>query len=219
MPIFRTNGKVIYFAHVPKSAGTAIEQYLLDRFGTGAVAFLDRHYLSIPPELRWNRTSPQHVARAALDHMFPADFFDASFAVVRHPVNRLASVFLYQRDVQNDIPQDMPFADWVAAIPEYWETQPFHLDNHILPMSQFIPEGATIFQLENGLGPVVDWIDGQAGCRDETVAIQWIYTYSQNMANMQKDPRPVTDITEELYGRICALYADDIARFGYGAAD
>ena len=64
MPFFRLRQQLIYFAHVPKCAGTSVEAYLQRRFG--ALAFRDQfHYRDPGP--RWTVTSPQHVTAADLE--------------------------------------------------------------------------------------------------------------------------------------------------------
>ena len=87
MPFFRSGGDIIYFAHIPKCAGIAINSYLIQHFGP--LAFLDRKFMHQPELERWTKSSPQHVPARVLDRYFPKDFFDKVFTVVRHPVDRL----------------------------------------------------------------------------------------------------------------------------------
>jgi hypothetical protein len=44
MPIFRVNEKIVFFCHVPKCAGTAVNLYLQARFGK--LAFIRDGYLA-----------------------------------------------------------------------------------------------------------------------------------------------------------------------------
>ena len=68
MPFFRLRQQLVYFAHVPKCAGSSVEVYLQRRFG--ALAFRDQaHYKDAGT--RWTRTSPQHVTVAALPRLSP----------------------------------------------------------------------------------------------------------------------------------------------------
>lgn len=96
MPIVRVGDQLVYFAHVPKCAGTSVEEYLAARFGP--LAFLDRAYPDRDGrDSAWNRTSPQHIDVATFERLFPADLFAASFTVVRHPANRLLSSYRFER--------------------------------------------------------------------------------------------------------------------------
>ena len=113
MPIFKTVNKVIFFAHVPKCGGSSVEAYLKTRFGS--LAFIDQDFYLLPSSRQWTRSSAQHIAINKLDRLFPADFFDASFAVVRHPVDRLVSEYHFQRDQLRKISQSESFSTWLAA--------------------------------------------------------------------------------------------------------
>ena len=102
MPLAFVNGALLYFAHVPRAAGTSIEQYLIQRFGP--LAFLDPAFLAVPEAERWSRTSPQHLTAAALSRLVPESWIRHRFAVVRHPEDRILSVFRFQRDIEGNIP-------------------------------------------------------------------------------------------------------------------
>ena len=96
MLIDKVAQKIGFFAHVPGCAGLSVVNcYLSDRFG--GIAFDDRAQTARAVDGRWSRSSPQHVDRAGLNRLFPASFCGATFAVVRHPVDRLISVQHFQR--------------------------------------------------------------------------------------------------------------------------
>lgn len=210
MPIIRISGKTVYFAHVPRAAGTSVERYLRARFG--ALAFADPHYLALPEERRWTRSSPQHVTRGALDRLFPKGFFDASFAIVRHPCDRLHSVFLRQREIERTIPEDTRFADWVMTLPQ----PEFALDNHTRPMLDFIPQGSRIFRLEDGLGQVVDWLDDLAGNSHGPREIGVSNSHAERLAFQGRDPAaPLAEVDDSLRRVILDRYAEDVYWCGY----
>ena len=54
MPLFRTECKIVYYAHVPKCGGIAVENYLTGRFG--ALAFFNKSYLAIEEKNRWTKS-------------------------------------------------------------------------------------------------------------------------------------------------------------------
>ncbi|MFZ7094085.1 hypothetical protein [Primorskyibacter sp. 2E233] len=210
MPIIRIADKLVYFAHVPRAAGTSVERYLRARFGPLALA--DPLYLSKPEEQRWTRSSPQHVDRDALARLFPSGFFDASFAIVRHPCDRLHSVFLRQRDIEQTIPEDTVFRDWVETLP----LPGYALDNHTRSMLEFCPPGTRLFRLEDGLGQVVDWLDDLAGNTEGPRAIGVSNSHAERLAHLGRNPdMPIAELDDDLRADIIDRYAADIYWCGY----
>lgn len=216
MPIIRIGAKLIYFAHVPKCAGSSIENYLRDRFGP--LGFLDRSFLSIPAARRWNQCSPQHIDTRSLRRLLPASLFDAIFAVVRHPVDRIVSVYRFQRDIAGIIPPDTGFGDWLAELEGQYDKDPFCYDNHAQPATNLIPKrNAKIFRLEDGLAPVVDWLDELAGNQDGPREIVVSNTYAQRLDRKQMSAGPASQVTETERRTIEDIFAADYKRFKYAA--
>lgn len=209
MPIFKAAGKLIFYAHVPKCGGSALEQYLHDRFG--AVAFQNPRYFAQPVQKRWTKTSPQHIDMAALDLLFPPGFFDASFTVVRHPVDRLVSAYHFQRDVEKSIPEVVSFGDWLEDIPDILAENPFALDNHIRPMTELVPEGAHVFHLEHGIDAIVPWFDRVCGAKAGPRAVP--HVNRQGEYGGSKGAKVVPGADE--VALIARIYAADFDRFGY----
>ena len=208
MPICRLpNGKLLSFVHVPKCAGTAVGLWLDAAFGP--LAFRNPRYLALPETDRWTRTSPQHIDRAAMELLFPASFFDATLALVRHPVNRLISVFRFQREIENTIPADTSFSEWIAGTrPE----TPWIFDNHARPMNDLVPDHATVFALEDGLSGFQQSVEALAGV--ELPAIVPKNVMKEKLAHLGRPSQPVVPTDKDL-DRIGALYAVDFERFGY----
>lgn len=213
MPIVRADKKVIYYAHVPKCAGSAVEDYLKTRFGP--LAFRDTGHTRCPDNRRWTRTSPQHVDRASLGRLFPAGFFDHIFTVVRHPVARLISCWHFQSEVESSIASGITFTDWLMQIEESWAEHPFALDNHIRPMADFVPEGvaegACVFHLEHGLDAIVPWFDSIMGSAAGPRALP---RSNERGAHGGKVSAKVVPTPSDL-AMIERLYAIDFERFGY----
>lgn len=209
MPIVRAGSQLIYFAHVPKCAGSAVESYLRDRFGP--IAFRDNRYMTRAPAQRWSRTSPQHVDAATLRQFFPKHFFDASFAVVRHPVSRVVSAWHFQLEVEKRVPQGVSFSEWLEDLADRHEVDPFVFDNHTRPMTELVPDNAEIFRLEEGLDGIVDWLDGIVGNADgpRTIGQSNIRGAHGGAKSAKVEPDPVDLET------IRRLYAADFERFGY----
>ncbi|MBF9036660.1 sulfotransferase family 2 domain-containing protein [Rhodobacterales bacterium HKCCE2091] len=206
MPIIRAGAQLIYYAHVPKCGGSSVETYLENRFGP--VAFVDTRHHQVPRERRWSRTSPQHIDRAVLDRLFPRGFFDAAFAVVRHPVARLVSAYHFQVEVEQSAPANMPFSDWLDMLPEAMEDDPYIYDNHTRPMTEIVPEGAQVFHIEHGIDAMIPWFDGITGRQDGPRALRRV---NERKGKGQGRTAPsAADVA-----RIADLYAADFDRFGY----
>ena len=209
MPIFRANEKLVFYAHVPKCGGLAVSWYLAERFGR--IAFQDRTHIKGGTDHRWSRTSPQHIDRENLARLFPDGFFDAMFTIVRHPVARLVSAFHFQLEVENRIPPGTLFSDWLEDIAERQDEDPFLFDNHVRPMDDLVPEGATVFFMEHGLDALVPWFDALTGTRDAPRAVPRINERGSYAKASGDRTRP----TPRDLDRISQIYARDFDRFGY----
>lgn len=208
MPIVKTGGKIIFYAHIPKCGGSSVEDYLAERFGP--VGFLDTRYMSRPEAMRWTRTSPQHVDRDALATLLPRPLIDAAFTVVRHPVSRILSVYRFQRDVENQIPADLPFPAWLENLEASLADDPFQLDGHARPQTDFLPERCTLFHLEHGLDRIIPYLDRIAGTSDGRRRILHLNNASDR-AGKRQDIKP----TDEDVARIARIYAEDFRVLSY----
>ena len=208
MPILKTAGKLIYYAHVPKCAGSSLERYLEARFGE--LAFLDSKFTAQPRAARWSKTSPQHINAEALERLFPHGFFDAAFTVVRHPEARIVSAFHFQREVEQTISMNTPFGEWLEDLLDAREEDPYLHDNHTRPMAEIVPAGAQVFHLEHGLDAIIPWFDALMGDEAGPRAIAKVnergaYTKTGNDVAL----------TDEDRAHIGEIFAADYARFGY----
>ena len=212
MPILKAAGQLIYYAHVPKCAGSSLEHYLEARFGD--LAFLDGQYMKQPRDQRWNKTSPQHINTEALDRLFPAGFFDASFTVVRHPEARIISAFHFQREVEGTISQNVPFGEWLEDLMDAREEEPYLHDNHTRPMADIVPDGAKVFHLEHGLDAIIPWFDALTGNTDGPRAIAKV----NERGAYGKTGKDVA-LTDDDRARIAEVFAEDYTRFGYAPGE
>ena len=205
MPFFRSTAKVIYFAHVPKCGGSAVETYLRLRFGE--VAFLEQDFYALPASRRWGRSSAQHIPLDTLNRLFPAEFFDASFAVVRHPVERLVSEYHFLRDSLRLIEQAESFSSWVGHLDRAIAKDPWLYDNHLRPMVDLVPGNATVFRLEDGLDHVISYLDGLVGACDRPLRFERDFTRDPSIVKVVPSADDIATIER--------LYHQDFERFGY----
>ncbi|MEO1537040.1 MAG: sulfotransferase family 2 domain-containing protein [Pseudomonadota bacterium] len=202
MPIYKTPKGLLYFAHVPRAAGSSVENHLKALFG--APAFLDRGHAS--REAPWTATSPQHVTVEDLSRLFPPDFFEHAFAVVRHPVDRLVSVFKYQKFVEGTIANDQDFNSWILGVAsDRFATARQH-DNHALPQAAFVPHRARVFRIEDGFPRVERYLRR----RLEAPAIGSVRRL--NASPKTSNTVVVSDASRTL---IRELYSEDFEKFGY----
>lgn len=213
MPFFRMAQKLVYFAHVPKCAGSSVEMYLQRRFGP--LAFRDMAHYSDPGP-RWTRTSPQHVTVDDLRRLIPPRYFFARFTVLRHPVPRLVSMFKFQRDWEGRIAPGTGLTDWLEGVRrEQRAMTSYDYDNHLRPMTAFIPEDTHVFRLEEGgLDQIIPWLDTLQGKAAGPREMPVLNTHGGHMAKRGRTPVEVA-VSDTDRALIAELYADDFARFGY----
>jgi hypothetical protein len=208
MPIFRIGDKLHYFAHVPKSGGSSVEYYLTARFGR--LALVEPNRPETPRHLLWTVLQSNHVPLFALDPVFPRDWFASSFATVRHPLRRLVSAFFFARDVRKVIPLATDFNAWAKDALSQLSGNPFAFAGHVLPQWELVPEDSRVFRLEDGLDPVIPYLDGLAGNTDgpREMPVRNIGRWRK-----QTDAPPVPD--ERTLELVAKVYARDFQRFGY----
>lgn len=213
MPIIRVNQKVGYFVHIPRCAGSSIEHYL-DQV-CESVGLVDGVYFSHPRKTLWNRSSPQHIDSLSLSRLFPkSNFFDFTFAVVRHPYTRFMSAFKFQRDREKTIAPETSPEDFVRRIHgEGVESmEPGWMDNHFLPMSNFVPPGAIlrVFKIEDGLEPFHQWFEREVLAKPSGAAIPHI-----NREITLPDRGPDRALSEDTKRMLFEIYEKDFQNFRY----
>lgn len=210
MPFFRTAGKTCYFSHIPKTGGTSVEDYLIERFGP--LAMLERRFNFIPQSERWCQTSPQHIEWKSLQMFLPLELIDAVFTVVRHPIARTESGYHFQIQVEKSVSPETSFSEWLQTQVRMMKENPFALDNHMRPQTDFVPEGTAVFHLEFGLDPMVPYFDELAGNTDGPRVIG--HSNKRKKPSGQETPDWAKPSRADIE-LLCELYAEDFERFGY----
>ena len=170
MPSLTAADKLIWFAHCPKAGGTSVEQFMVARWGK-AVGHLHWGWDIWWRDGGWREAdppnSPQHLIWRDARRQLPRAP-DAAFAVVRDPVARMASEHRWQRQGRRGtragkLLAHLPFPFWLRLMLAVARRNPYAFDNHFRPQSAFLPEGAVLFRLEDGLAPVEDWLAQATG--------------------------------------------------------
>ncbi len=168
MPVCTYLDKAIFFAHIPKTGGTSVETYLRQK---GPVSLFG--------EPKINGVHLQHLARKTVQEIPNLPNFDSSFAVIRDPVSRMVSEYIWRSDPLNPlqrlarpfhglqarrikvrgVKRSLTFAEWVPIALEEARDNPNMRDNHMRAQCDFLAKGDRLFLFENGLFPVFRWID------------------------------------------------------------
>ena len=213
MPFFRHNADLHYFAHVPKCGGSSVEDMLEERFGP--LGFLDRSHLQQGAAFRWTRSSPQHVTWDEVRRLVPERWIASSFTVVRHPLARVVSAYHHaaQRKV---IPPLLPLERWFDRCAAQMERDISVHDRHLRRQVDFVPEGARVFRLEDGLQPVADWLSEAFGVPGPPPP--HVLPGAEKVRDIAalRAPMPVS---ATFRARVAEYYRPDFERFGYDPDD
>lgn len=193
VPLYRIEGQVFLFIHIPKCAGTTIEHGLEDY----TLGLLDRETHS-----NYGFYSPQHYHAEILEKILNLNLIEFSFSIVRNPIDRFVSEYRFQ--VQH-FGLTMDINRWGANLLKKAETQPHILDNHVRPQSDFILPDTNVFQLENGLQSVWNYIYQMTGHRP-SIPTETKINFTKNIE---------TTIDSDLLGQLRNFYQIDFDRFGY----
>lgn len=205
MPLAISNGKTIFFAHVPKTGGTTVEDYMIRRFGH--LSILDRNKRTgvVGTGLLMPAT---HLAAGDLAELLPKPL-DYSFAMVRDPVSRLQSEYRYQTKVSRMSRFD--FSTWLRIMLAGLTIEPRIYENHIRPQSDLVPDGAEIFHLErDGMTQMITQLDAVTGQAAPEITIE--------EANRSTYRSPITLHAEDVEA-IEKTFAVDYDRFGFDRRD
>lgn len=203
MPIVYAAEKRIFFAHIPKTGGSSLEIYLVERFGG-------------PLALRWQEEGvPQrgiispshHLAAADLPDILERDI-DAFFAVVRNPFKRTISQYKFQSGHGNSIPSRLGFSTWLRVMMRCVELDKRVYRNHIRPQTEMTPEGSEVFKMEDGFTPVIAWLDEVTGTSSDLEVGHHLKSVSKPVKVYRSDIELIQK-----------YYAQDYEAYGYPLED
>ena len=156
MPILELeNNKNILFVHIPKTGGTSVESWL-SRHG-------NLIFYTHSPRRPFN-CSPQHMTWRDIQFLFCNKEWSYTFSVVRNPYTRIESEFSYRHKEQlKNGRQTINFNTWVEKSLDEVEKNPYFLDNHFRPQSDYLSPDVNIFRLEDGLINILEKVAEETG--------------------------------------------------------
>lgn len=199
MPLLHVHGKTIFFAHVPKTGGTSVEDYLIRRFGPAALLGRNDHAAARGTSLI---TSAGHLSALDLSEVLPPNL-DWCFTVVRDPVKRMISEYKFQRGYSRLT--RLSFSFWLRVVISAARRDPRVYDNHIRPQVDLLPEGTEVFRLEDGLDRVIERLDDVLEQKEPDL----------EMGHLLKKPSDPVPMTREDLRLIVDYYSEDYERLGY----
>ncbi|MXO59480.1 hypothetical protein GRI89_07985 [Altererythrobacter salegens] len=197
MPLWFSGGKKILFVHIPKTAGSALLDYLTRRFGNPMLA---RTNMDVPGGLI---TTPDHFTKKDLATCLDLASIDYSFAFVRDPMNRLVSEYRYQSGVSRA--SRLSFSSWAHLMIEAARREPRIYGNHLRPQVDFIPEGTEVFRYEQGFDQLISSLDRVLGVPGPKEGVPFINV----------SPKREALVSDRVANLVVNFYANDYLRFGY----
>jgi hypothetical protein len=159
MPVMVKDGRAVLFVHIPKTGGTTIERLFLT---SGWEMHFREGRVKRPDVFRLFRCSPQHYHAALLDEMFDISRFDVVFCMFRDPVTRFQSEFaMRHKKLAPEAATPERVATWSDRVLASYGGDPYILDNHLRPQTEFVLPGTQTYRLEDGMEAVVADLNGR----------------------------------------------------------
>lgn len=153
MPIFRKDGRNILFVHVPKTGGSTIEKvfresgyqtlYLDGKVGPASVNHV-------------RRCTPQHMHADMLEMNFRLGNFDEIFMMVRDPLARFKSEYIWRNRKDLKVVDAESVNSWGAKAFKQYARDNFVFDNHLRRQVEFHLPNSSVYRFEDGMRGVVD---------------------------------------------------------------
>lgn len=204
MPLFSDEKNSFLFIHVPKTGGASVEHFFRGFFSISLFS-TNLHKNNTP-----FRCSPQHFHAEILTEILSEKFFNNSFAVVRHPTARLVSEYKYRMNERVSNGRSiLSFSDFFEKCVDDFLRNPYVLDNHIRPQSDFILNNTRVYKFEEGLQSAVE--------NELALLCKKVPVINLPHVNNAKNKSFINnfDITEADKDKIYEFYKDDFSNFGY----
>lgn len=159
MPIFTFQNSTCLFIHIPKAAGTAFENAVVDN---GWAKHFSINGLS-PEQVSFIKVTPQHFHADLLESVFHFEYFNEIIIIVRDPVARMKSEFYWQ---ETSGQTKLSAKAWIDHAFDSYAAEPTCYDNHLRPQVDFIPPAGQVrmFKLEeDGISRALDLVLSHGG--------------------------------------------------------
>lgn len=197
----------ILFIHIPKTGGSTIERvfkssgyqvmYLDGKMGKNSVNHL-------------RRCTPQHMHAAMLEQNFRLKNFDLVFMLVRDPLSRFKSEYIWRNRKKFTGVKPSSVQRWGEKSLDSYTRDSFIYDNHLRPQSEFYTEGADVYRFEEGLDNVLSRL-GSSRQLSLNTDIPRLKEAKAHTGYSSSD----VSVTPKLEKRIKDFYHKDYEMFGY----
>lgn len=212
MPVYvvKANGRNYPFvhAHIPKTGGVAISHYFSSRLG--AQVYFGYEMNPIRPMLRCH---PHHYHYEMLNNLFLLEKAACSFTIVRHPVSRMQSDYIWAMSKSEMRRTWMSFDEWVPYVLGEYEKDSYFLGNHIRPQHEFVgPLIGNVYRFEDGLDAAIEAAMKIAGLEvSGGVSLSKINTRNDTGV----DARLSVEMKHDTRRKIMNFYETDLRQFSY----
>lgn len=198
----------IVHPHIPKTGGSSIANYF--QYKLDAQMYFGTEMQAIRPLMK---CPPQHYHYEILNELILLNKADVGFCIVRHPIARIESDYVWAMTKTPMRNRLLDFDSWVTAVFKRYEQNPYVLGNHIRPQHEFTgPAITSIFKFEDGLDAAIKQVLQLAGISpDDPVELDRLNTRTQSAESASLRVE-MSDATRE---KIIKFYERDFRTFGY----
>jgi hypothetical protein len=162
MPIYRINEQRVLFIHIPKTGGTSVESFLRDYSPEGMHNQGNKIVRPVSGTLFSSSVPLQHFHARLLEAVFPENFFDYAFMIVRDPVARAVSAYRHSRALGRPEGR-LSFSHWLRLMLPVTRKLPYVRNNHMRAQTEFECFGAKVFHFEAGMPQILSQIANDLG--------------------------------------------------------
>lgn len=136
----------LFFSFIPKTGGTSIIKFFNS---IGAEIYLHNEN---NPIIGLLRCPSQHFHYELNDQIHDLGKYNFSFSIVRNPISRIKSDYLWTLRNHLGDKKFPSFEEWFSFVYSKYKENKFFLDNHLRPQSEFVGEKINkIYKYEDGL--------------------------------------------------------------------